>query len=57
MAADDHDAFSTHLGAVERTAERVGAGLVGAPLVADRFYLQLVSFFVNEADERVPVAI
>ncbi len=49
---DDSDALAAHLRAVEGTAERVGAGLVGAPLVADRFYLQVVSFFVNEADER-----
>lgn len=31
-------------------AERVGAGLVGLPLVLDRLLLQCVSFFVNEAD-------
>ncbi|MFB6297249.1 MAG: transcription antitermination protein [Salinirussus sp.] len=31
-------------------AERVGAGLVGLPLVLDRLFLQCVSFFVNEAD-------
>jgi hypothetical protein len=30
--------------------ERVGAGLVGLPLVLDRLLLQCVSFFVNEAD-------
>jgi hypothetical protein len=51
-ATDDPDALAAHLRTVEGTAERVGAGLVGAPLVADRFYLQVVSFFVNEADER-----
>jgi hypothetical protein len=30
--------------------ERVGAGLVGLPLVLDCLFLQSVSFFVNEAD-------
>ncbi|GCF14252.1 hypothetical protein Harman_21870 [Haloarcula mannanilytica] len=47
----DSDAFIDHLETVSGTANRVGAGLVAAPLVADRFYLQVVSFFVNEADE------
>ncbi|MBV0924003.1 transcription antitermination protein [Halomicroarcula limicola] len=51
-AADaETDALSGHLETVDGTAERVGAGLVAVPLVADRFYLQVVSFFVNEADE------
>jgi len=45
------DALSAHLETVAGTADRVGAGLVAAPLVADRFYLQVVNFFVNEADE------
>ncbi|MBV0903646.1 transcription antitermination protein [Haloarcula salina] len=45
------DALSAHLETVAGTAERVGAGLVAAPLIADRFYLQVVNFFVNEADE------
>lgn len=49
--ADEVDALSTHLKTVQGPAARVGAGLVAAPLVADRFYLQVVSFFVNEADE------
>jgi hypothetical protein len=47
----DPDALSVHLGTLGSAAERVGAGLVAAPLVFDRFYLQVVSFFVNEADE------
>jgi chemotaxis regulatin CheY-phosphate phosphatase CheZ len=34
----------------ETDDERVGAGLVGLPLVLDRLLLQCVSFFVNEAD-------
>ncbi|MBX0295209.1 transcription antitermination protein [Haloarcula nitratireducens] len=45
------DALSAHLETVDGTAEQIGAGLVASPLVADRFYLQVVSFFVNEADE------
>ena len=51
-APGDTDALSTHLGSLEGTAERVGAGLVAPALLFDRFYLQVVSFFVNEADER-----
>ncbi|AUG48288.1 transcription antitermination protein [Haloarcula taiwanensis] len=49
--AGDPDGFVDHLETVSGTARRVGAGLVAAPLVADRFYLQVVSFFINEADE------
>ena len=41
------EALSSH----PETAARIGAGLVGYPLVADGRYLQAVSFFVNEADE------
>ncbi|MBX0322156.1 transcription antitermination protein [Halomicroarcula sp. F13] len=47
----DPDALATHLQTVGATDARVGAGLVAVPLLADRFYLQVVSFFVNEADE------
>jgi len=46
------DALAAHLGTVEGTAARVGAGLVAVALVLDRFYLQVVNFFINEADER-----
>ncbi|WP_123535793.1 rubrerythrin family protein [Halosimplex salinum] len=48
-AADDplHAALAEFDGAVERLA----AGFVGRPLVADRARLQAISFFVNEADE------
>lgn len=49
-AAGD-DALVAHLDTVEGTPARVGAGLVGPPLVADRFYLQVVNFFLNEPDE------
>lgn len=49
--ADGTDALTEHFETVEGTAARVGAGLVAAPLVADRFYLQVVNFYVNEPDE------
>jgi len=45
------DALATHLETVSDRPARVGAGLIAVPLVLDRFYLQVVSFFVNEADE------
>ncbi|MDS0260663.1 transcription antitermination protein [Haloarcula sp. S1CR25-12] len=48
---DDADALSAYLRTLDGTADRVGAGLVAVPLALDRFYLQVVSFFVNEADE------
>jgi hypothetical protein len=49
--AGNSDDFIDHLETVSGNARRIGAGLVAAPLVADRFYLQVVSFFINEADE------
>ena len=36
----------------EGTVERVAAGLVGRGLVVRRTHTQIISFFVNEADER-----
>ncbi|PGF15399.1 rubrerythrin family protein [Natrinema sp. CBA1119] len=50
---DDADADPMHdrLGTLETTAGRLG-GVVGRSLVADRAHLQVVSFFVNEGDER-----
>lgn len=50
-AAGETDALSAHLDSLEGTPERVGGGLLAPALVLDRFYLQVVSFFVNEADE------
>ncbi|EMA43362.1 hypothetical protein [Halococcus saccharolyticus] len=45
-------ALHEHLRSLDDTSKRVGAGLVGRPLVSDRTTVQIVSFFVNEADER-----
>jgi len=45
------DELATYLRERETTVGRVGAGLVGSSLVLDRFALQVVNFFVNEADE------
>jgi hypothetical protein len=44
------NALHTFLRTVTDTIPRVGAGLVGRPLVASGTTLQFVSFFVNEAD-------
>lgn len=46
------DPLHAHLRDLESTPERVAAGLVARPLVSDRSLLQVVNFFVNEADER-----
>ena len=44
------DPLHQYLAGLESTPERVGAGLVGRPLAAERTLLQGVNFFVNEAD-------
>ena len=47
----DPDPIHASLRGIERTVERVGAGLVGRPLASERTLLQAVNFFVNEADD------
>jgi hypothetical protein len=49
--SDDVDPMHAHLRELDATIERA-AGLVGRSLAADRTQLQVVNFFVNEADER-----
>ena len=44
------DPLHASLRETERTVERVGAGLVGRPLASERTLLQVINFFVNEAD-------
>ena len=48
--AADPDPLHDHLRDLEGTPERVGAGLLGRPLVASRSLLQVINFFVNEGD-------
>ena len=45
------DPLHASLRGIERTVERVGAGLVGRPMASERTLLQVVNFFVNEADD------
>ena len=51
-ADPEPDPLHAHLRDLDSTAERVAAGLVARPLVSERSLLQVVNFFVNEADER-----
>lgn len=48
----DGGPLHTYLRAREDAVERAGAGVVGRGLVSVRAHTQVVSFFVNEADER-----
>ncbi|MFB6172642.1 MAG: rubrerythrin family protein [Haloarculaceae archaeon] len=50
--AADTDALHEHLRDLDGTIPRVAAGLVGRPLASARTLLQVVNFFVNEADEQ-----
>jgi len=52
-AYDPADGGPLHTYLRERTAtvERVAAGLVARPLVSERTHTQVISFFVNDADE------
>ena len=55
---DDYEPSGTgamhdHLRQQEEPEERVAAGFVGRGLVAQRTHTQIISFFVNEADERL----
>jgi hypothetical protein len=50
IADPEPDPLHEFLGGLESTPERVGAGLVGRPLAAERTLLQVVNFFINEAD-------
>ncbi|WP_436925554.1 rubrerythrin family protein [Halosimplex amylolyticum] len=47
----DDEPLHASLAETDGTVERLAAGFVGRPLVADRTHLQVVNFFVNEADE------
>ncbi|UPV73215.1 rubrerythrin family protein [Halorussus limi] len=49
--ADETDPMHDYLRGLDTTVERA-AGLVGRSLASDRTQLQVVNFFVNEADER-----
>ncbi|RCU46665.1 rubrerythrin family protein [Haloplanus salinus] len=50
-ADPDADPVHAHLRGLDATPERVAAGLVARPLVSSRSLLQVINFFINEADE------
>lgn len=47
----DGGTLHTYLRERDHVVERAAAGLVGRPLVSDRTHGQIVSFFLNEADQ------
>jgi len=47
----ESDTVHEYLRELSGTPERIGAGLVGRPLASERTMLQVINFFVNEADE------
>lgn len=49
---NDGGTLHEYLRGRERAVTRVAAGMVGRGLVADRTHSQVISFFVNEADNR-----
>ena len=55
----DHDPpeaggpMHAYLRGLDGSIERVGAGLIGRPLVSTRSHTQVISFFINEADSRM----
>jgi rubrerythrin len=50
--AAEADVLHTHLRDLSDTVSRVGAGLIGRPLVSRATTTQVISFFINEADEK-----
>jgi hypothetical protein len=46
------DPLHTHLRGLSDTVSRVGGGLIGRPLVSTATTTQVISFFINEADEK-----
>ncbi|MFB6110935.1 MAG: rubrerythrin family protein [Halobacteriaceae archaeon] len=52
LDASDVGALHRYLRGLEASPARVGAGLIGRPLVGAATQLQFVSFFVNEADSQ-----
>ena len=50
IADPEPDPLHEFLAGLDSTPERVGAGLVARPLAAERTLLQVVNFFINEAD-------
>ena len=47
---EDGGPMHAYLRGLDGSVERVGAGLIGRPLVSTRSHTQVISFFLNEAD-------